>query len=163
MLDTGARRAEVAGLRWDPHDPEKRDIDLASGLVRLMGKGRRPRIVSVGAKTARAMDRYLRRRAERRHHDLPWFWLGQKGMALSGDGIAQIVRRRGRQAGIPNLHPHTLRHVFAHRWLAHGALEGDLMRLAGWRTRGMLDRYGAAAQTERALAAQKRLGLNEDL
>jgi integrase len=42
-----------------------------------------------------------------------------------------MLERRGNQAGLPNLHPHRLRHTFAHQWLAEGGGETDLMRLAG--------------------------------
>jgi integrase len=38
------------------------------------------------------------------------------------------------------LHPHMFRHTFAQRWLCPDGTEGDLMRLAGWPNRKMLDR-----------------------
>jgi integrase len=46
-----------------------------------------------------------------------------------------MLRRRGRQAGLPGLYPHQLRHTFAYEWLAQGGNETDLMRLAGWKSR----------------------------
>lgn len=46
--------------------------------------------------------------------------------------------RRGEIAGLPELHPHQFRHTFAHQWLAQGGGETDLMRLAGWKSRAML-------------------------
>jgi hypothetical protein len=42
-----------------------------------------------------------------------------------------MPHRRGRQAGLPDLHPHQFRHTFVHQWLAEGGAEVDLMRLAG--------------------------------
>ena len=42
-----------------------------------------------------------------------------------------MLERRGREAGLPGLHPHQFRHTFAHQWLAEGGAEVDLMRLPG--------------------------------
>ena len=47
-----------------------------------------------------------------------------------------MLQRRAGQAGYESaVHPHMLRHTFASDWLSNGDSEGDLMRLAGWRTR----------------------------
>ena len=68
-----------------------------------------------------------------------------------------MLRRRGQDAGLPGLYPHQLRHTFAHEWLAQGGSETDLMRLAGWKSRVMLQRYGASATDARARDAHRRL------
>jgi integrase/recombinase XerC len=152
FLDTGMRLDELAKLRVD-------DVDLDfDNTARVLGKGRRPRICPFGAKTAQALDRYLRSRARQKRADVPKLWLGVNGRgAMTDNGIAQVVRKRGVKAGIAGLHPHMFRHTFAHEWRMAGGDDDSLMRLAGWRSRQMLHRYGASAADARAREAHQRL------
>ncbi len=120
LLDTGARRAEMVGLKLTDVDP---DLDV----LLVLGKGRRERTLPFGRKAGEALDRYLRARARHKDSVLSWLWLGKKGR-LTEWGLVQMLRRRGAQAGLPGLHPHQLRHTFAHEWLAQGGAETDLCR-----------------------------------
>ncbi len=150
FMDSGIRRAELLGLQVV-------DVDLDGGLVKVTGKGSRTRIVSIGAGTVLAMDRYLRARAKRPDASGPWLWLGRKGR-LRETGLAELIRERGRQAGIGgSLHPHMFRHAYAHAMLAGGMQEHDLMAIAGWKSPAMLARYAASTRQERALKAARSL------
>ena len=71
-------------------------------------------------------------------------------------GLEQLIKRRGRQAGIDGLHPHRFRHSFASTWLADGGQEGDLMFLGGWKSRDVMRRYGRATAAARAQDAHRQ-------
>jgi site-specific recombinase XerD len=155
LLSNGARVGELTGLRVS-------DLDVDAKEAFVMGKGSRGRVLPLSPKTVKALDRYLRVRARHPHADLPWLWLGKRG-PVKPSGVAQILRKLGDEAGVEHVHPHRFRHTFAHDWLASGGSEGDLMRLAGWRSRDMLGRYGASAADSRARAAHATYAPGESI
>lgn len=151
--DAGMRLAELTGLQLE-------DLDMDYDTAMVFGKGRRPRTCQFGRKTALAIGRYLRMRAQQRDASSPALYLGSGGR-MTVTGIGDVVRRRGAQAHIEGPPPHRFRYTFAHAWLAAGGAEIDLMQLAGWWSRSMLARYGASAAGERARAAHRRLALGD--
>lgn len=155
FIEGGLRLGEITGLKVD-------DIDWDYEIVRVVGKGSRPRAVPFGSKTAQALDRYGRMRKKHPKAKSPAWWLGVKG-PLTDSGITQILRRRCKDAGLEQLHPHQLRHTAAHHAAKSGLGDSDMMRVFGWRSRQMLNRYGASAADERARDAYKALAPGDRL
>jgi site-specific recombinase XerD len=154
MLATGVRLAEVTGMQLG-------DLDMKTDIATVLGKGRKYRGVSFGNRTHEALRRYLKARRTHPKADDDGLWLGRLG-PLKATGIQQVIERRSKQAGIdPPLHPHQLRHSWAHEYMANDGNETDLMQLAGWTSRTMLDRYGKSAASKRAQENSRKLALDD--
>jgi site-specific recombinase XerD len=151
LIDCGLRVSELTGIDLE-------DLDLDGESVKVTGKGSRVRLAYFMSKTGLALDRYLRDRRGHRHASDSALFLGERGR-FTPDGVRERLKIRAERAGLdPRLvHPHRFRHTNAHDFLLAGGQERDLMRLMGWRSEGMLSRYGASAADHRAMQAARRL------
>jgi integrase/recombinase XerD len=113
----GLRISETLGL-------EKGSVDLDNRLVRVLGKGRKERIVPLARETAESLRRYLARGRpflDTRHR--PELFLNARGGALTRAGAFLLLRQLAERAGLEpeRIHPHLLRHSFATHLLEGGA------------------------------------------
>lgn len=107
FYSAGLRLAELAGL-------DVTGVDLGDGTARVLGKGRRERIVPLGGAARKALGEWLRVRPEWADVDEPALFVSARGRRLSRRAIQDRVAYWARRLGLPrNVHPHTLRHSFA--------------------------------------------------
>lgn len=113
----GLRVSEVASLKVS-------SVNAENGVIRVLGKGSKERIVPVGHLAVQALRRYLTKSRPNllRSPDEPTLFLSQRGRKLNRERIWAIIKEAALQAGImKNIHPHTLRHSFASHLLENGA------------------------------------------
>lgn len=157
LMDNGVRVEGLAGIRYTPTNPDTQDVHLSRYTLRIVLKGGDEHLAPIGKKAAAALDRYIRARARRPDAADERLWLGKKG-PMTRWGIAQMLDRRGRQAGIEGkIHPHRFRRTAADRFLDAGGDPLDLMRIGGWKSLAMVQRYTAARADVRARQSHARL------
>jgi integrase/recombinase XerD len=117
LYATGMRASECLGLRLE-------DVNLTAGYVVCTGKGRKQRLVPLGAEAIVWIRAYLDRArpAATRRHDSGRLFVNGRGRALSRQSLWGIVRKAGATAGVAKrVSPHVLRHSFASHLLEGGA------------------------------------------
>ena len=130
LYASGLRVSELTGLDLD-------DVDRGARTVRVLGKGRKERVVPFGSKAARALDAWLARRGD----EAGPLFLGRRGR-LTSRAVYTIVRASARRAGITRkVSPHTLRHSFATHLLDGGADLRAIQELLGHSRLSTTQRY----------------------
>jgi integrase/recombinase XerC len=121
FYSTGIRIGELSGLNID-------DIDFIGCIVKVMGKGKKERVVPIGDKAVAAIRAYL----DRRKKQSEVLFLNKNGKRITTRGIRNIVGKYIRLAGIKQgVSPHTLRHSFATHLLNRGADLRSVQELLG--------------------------------
>jgi integrase/recombinase XerC len=117
LYSSGLRLAELLGL-------DLADIDLRDRTVRVLGKGRKTRIVPVGRQAAEALARWLGERASIAGPGESAVFVGVGGRRLGPRIVQRRIARLARARGLPeHVHPHMFRHSFASHLLESS---GDL-------------------------------------
>ncbi|TYB91432.1 MAG: site-specific tyrosine recombinase XerD [Kosmotoga sp.] len=116
MYGTGIRISELIQMKVN-------NILWEYGVVRVMGKGNKERLVPIGYYAKKAVNEYLnyRRRNMKKIVDSEYLFLNLRGKSLSRSGVWRILKEYFVKIGVPEAHPHTLRHSFATHMLNKGA------------------------------------------
>jgi len=126
LYASGCRVSELTGL-------DCQDLSLKEGLVRLMGKGRKERIVPLGSKARTALKKWLAiRDGLRRASDSPALFLNYRGGRLTGRSVRRVLDGALKKVAIScHISPHGLRHSFATHLLNAGADLRSIQELLG--------------------------------
>ena len=117
MYSSGLRVSELVKLNLS-------QLDLNTGLIRILGKGGKERIVPLGDEAADCLQRYLEigRPELLGDHKSDGVFLTRRGHPMTRQAFWYLIKRHAAQAGIGRpLSPHSLRHAFATHLLNHGA------------------------------------------
>ena len=133
LYSSGLRVSELTGLNIG-------ELDLSAGMVRVMGKGGKERIVPVGNRATEAVRSYLEQRPDRRPSD-PIF-LNSRGGRINRRSVQRIVDGHVlRIAAFKRISPHTLRHTFATHMLEGGADLRSIQELLGHASLSTTQKY----------------------
>jgi len=158
LYASGVRVAELVGA--DLGDVE---ISRASpdGMLRVLGKGRKERLVPIGSKSVTALVSYLKVRAELRTGPAgaaarDALFLNARGGRLTDRSVRRILNVRLRRAAVlKRVSPHTLRHSFATHMLNAGADLRSIQELLGHASLSTTQKY-TAVSTRRLLDVYRR-------
>ena len=138
FYSTGIRVSELVGLDWA-------DVDFQLGIVRVVGKGSKERIVPIGEIAMQALRDYGQEQRERWQlackGETPVI-LNNRGERITTRSVARIVEKHLKQAGIPiKMGPHGLRHSFATHLLNSGADLRVIQELLGHASLSTTQKY----------------------
>ena len=133
LYSSGLRVGELVGLNLN-----RLDLDLA--IVKVMGKGRKERIVPVGKKAVEALRAYLEERGVLNLED-PLF-VNARGGRLTARSVGRLVKKYTKSSGIfRKVSPHSLRHTFATHLLDAGADIREIQEMLGHASLSTTQRY----------------------
>lgn len=144
LYASGLRVSELVGLNIG-------NVDQAGQMLRVLGKGRKERVVPFGSKALQALEAYWPVRAEILEHPLTKcdpqaVFVNHRGGRLTTRSVRVLVKKYARLCSIDwRLHPHALRHAFATHLLADGADLRAIQDLLGHVSLSTTQRYTQAS------------------
>jgi site-specific recombinase XerD len=149
LLDTGLRIGELVNLKVD-------DVHMDEGYLKVMGKGKKERIVPIGNNAQRALQRYLFRFRPKSANALNNnVFLSNSSQPLTENSMKLMFSRLAHRSGVYRLHAHLCRHTFATRFLINGGDVFSLQQILGHSTLEMVRRYVNLASNHIAIQHQK--------
>lgn len=117
FYSSGLRLSELSGLRWSM-------LDLQQGMLRVLGKGNKERVVPVGGKAEAALRQWLPLSKTMNRQAEDWVFVSKRGARLKPRSIQARIKFHAQRQGLwSRVHPHLLRHSFASHLLESS---GDL-------------------------------------
>ena len=154
LLDCGLRIGEVIHLKM-------KDVHMNEGFLKVLGKGKRERIVPIGNNAQRALQRYLFRfRPKLVNPVIDNVFLSTSGQQLTENSMKLMFTRLSKRSGVHRLHAHLCRHTFATRFLINGGDVFTLQQILGHSTLEMVRNYVNLAASHIAIQHQKYLPLD---
>ena len=125
LYSTGIRVSELVGL-------DINNVDHISGVIKVLGKGRKERISPIGDKASAAIRKYEESKSEKKVRDKNAVFLNKSGRRLTDRSIRRIIDKHIKAASIiEHISPHSLRHSFATHLLDRGADLRSVQELLG--------------------------------
>jgi len=149
LIDTGLRISELVNLKMD-------DVHMDEGYLKVMGKGKKERIVPIGNNAQRALQRYLFRFRPKPNNPVTNnVFLSTSSQPLTENSMKLMFTRLAKRSGVCRLHAHLCRHTFATRFLINGGDVFSLQQILGHSTLEMVRHYVNLASSHIAIQHQK--------
>jgi integrase/recombinase XerC/integrase/recombinase XerD len=149
LLDTGLRIGELINLKIE-------DIHMNEGFLKVIGKGRKERIVPIGTSAQKVLQRYIfRYRPKPAYPLINNVFLSVNGKPVTENSIKLMFARIARISGVNRLHAHLCRHTFATRFLMNGGDVFSLQQILGHSTLEMVRRYVTLASSHITIQHQR--------
>jgi len=148
LLDTGLRVNELINLKVE-------NVQLEEGLIKVLGKGNKERLVPIGKQVRKLLWRYITQyRPDPARPNLANLLLTRDGRPLTKNRVDSIMKRYGKMAELTGVRcsPHTLRHTFAINYLRNGGDVFSLQKILGHSSLEMTRRYCELANVDIKMA-----------